>query len=109
MKNKIIHNVFSENEIKDINSAVFLKKHDTEIQTFLGRTRLDYSFEDIDNLPDSILNKANDLIKEFFDKDKRKYSFRYFTVVESIIMNLECHSWVPTKIRALLLVQYCVS
>lgn len=82
MKNKIIHNVFSENEIKDINSAVFLKKHDTEIQTFLGRTRLDYSFEDIDNLPDSILNKANDLIKEFFDKDKRKYSFRYFTVVE---------------------------
>lgn len=82
MENKIIHNVFSENEIKDINSAVLLKKHDTEIQTFLGRTRLDYSFEDINNLPESILNKANDLIKEFSDKDKRKYSFRYFTVVE---------------------------
>ena len=82
MENKIINNVFTEQEIKDIENAAFLKKDDTEIQTFLGRTRLDYSFEDIDKLPKSILNKANDLIKEFSDKNKRKYSFRYFTLVE---------------------------
>ncbi len=82
MINKIINNVFSEAEIRDIESAILAKKEDTEIQTFLGRTRLDYSHEDIYKLPQSILNKANDLIKEFSDKDSRRYSFRYFTLVE---------------------------
>jgi hypothetical protein len=82
MKNNIIYNVFTKDEIKDIETAVSLKKDDTEVQTFLGRTRLDYSNKDIDNLPHSILSKANDLIKEFSDKDKRRYSFKYFTLVE---------------------------
>lgn len=82
MENRIIYNVFTEDEIKDIESAASLKKDDTEIQTFLGRTRLDYSFNDIDKLPKSLLNKANSLIKEFSDQDKRNYSFRYFTLVE---------------------------
>lgn len=82
MENKIIHNVFSENEIRDINSAGFLKRDSVEIQTFLGRTRLDYPFDEIDKLPKSILDKANDLIKEFSDSNQRRYSFRYFTLVE---------------------------
>jgi hypothetical protein len=82
MKNNIVYNVFTEEEIKDIEAACSLKKDDTEIQTFLGRTRLDYSSEDRDKLPASILSKANDLIKEFSDKDKRRYSFMYFTLVE---------------------------
>jgi hypothetical protein len=82
MKNNIIYNVFTKDEIKDIETAVSLKKDDTEVQTFLGRTRLDYSNKDIDNLPHSILSKANDLIKEFSDKDQRRYSFKYFTLVE---------------------------
>lgn len=82
MENKIIENVFSEKEISDINAAALSKQHDTEIQNFLGRTRLDYDFKDIDKLPKSIIDKANRLIKEFSDCEKRKYSFRYFTLVE---------------------------
>lgn len=82
MENKIIENVFSEKEIDDINAAALSKQDDIEIQTFLGRTRLDYDFKDIDKLPKSIIDKANGLIKEFSDCEKRKYSFRYFTLVE---------------------------
>lgn len=82
MENKIIYNVFSPDEINDINLAASLKQDNIEVQTFLGRTRLDYEAEDINKLPPSILKKANDLIKEFSDCDKRRYMFRYFTMVE---------------------------
>lgn len=82
MENKIIYNVFSKKEIEDINLAISLKKDETQIQTFLGRTRLDYEGNDIYKLPKSILDKANLLMKEFSDYNKRKYVFKYFTLVE---------------------------
>lgn len=82
MENKIIYNVFSDEEIKDIYSAVEFKKDKIENQTFLGRIRLDYEIDDFHLLPKNILKKANNLIQEFSDKDKRNYEFRYFMFVE---------------------------
>lgn len=82
MENRIIYNVLTDQEINDIKFAEFLKKNDIDVQTFLGRTRLDYEGDDTNSLPNSIKQKANELIKEFSDADKRRYEFRYFTVVE---------------------------
>lgn len=82
MQNKIIYNVFSEEEMNDIKLAVSFKKDKIELQDFLGRTRLDYDVDEFHLLPKKILKKSYDLINEFSDKNKRNYRFRYFMFVE---------------------------
>jgi hypothetical protein len=82
MENKIIYNVFSDEEIKDIYLAIDFKKDEIQNQTFLGRTRLDYETDDLYLLPKNIIQKAYDLINQFSDKDNRNYEFRYFMFVE---------------------------
>ena len=78
MKNKIIYDVFTDSEIEDIYRAVDVISEKTQVQEFLGRTRVDYEGDEVINLPKSITNKIIDLFKSIDEK----YVFRYFTYVE---------------------------
>lgn len=78
MENKVIYNVFTDSEIQDIYNAVDSVIERTQVQEFLGRTRLDYESDTIQNIPDSIKGKVASLISQFSDTHK----LLYFTYVE---------------------------
>lgn len=78
MNNTVINNFFSSEELKDINFAIDSVLEKTEIQNFLGRSRVDYNSDIINNLPNSIKEKMNRLAKNFGEN----YTLQYFTFVE---------------------------
>lgn len=82
MQNKIISNVFSEEEIRDINLANEKRNYTKEIQNFLGRTRLDYDKNSLHLLPESLLKKADELAKDFLNHDGKEFKFWYYSFVE---------------------------
>jgi hypothetical protein len=80
MENKIISNVFSESEIKDLYEC--LNNRPSEVQEFLGRVRLDYESTDINLLPKSILSNMHDFANDYFNSEDSQYYLQYFSYVE---------------------------
>jgi len=78
MKNEIIYEVFTKSEIEDIYAAVDAFADKTQFQEFLGRIRIDYEFDKIKNLPESIKNKVSHIANQISDT----HSLFYFTYVE---------------------------
>lgn len=78
MENKIIYNLFTELELEDIYKAIKAVEEKTQIQDFLGRTRVDYEKPDIHKLPVSISNKVDSIAKAI----NKNYNLFYFTYVE---------------------------
>lgn len=82
MKNKIVYNVFSEEEIQDIYLANKKRDDTKEVQNFLGRTRLDYDKNSLHLLPDSLNKKAEYLAQKFLNHDGKEFKFWYYSFVE---------------------------
>jgi hypothetical protein len=78
MNNTVINNFFNEKEIKDIGLAIESVLEKTEIQNFLGRSRVDYDSEIIENLPESIKEKMKKIAEQF----GTNHNLKYFTFVE---------------------------
>jgi hypothetical protein len=82
MKNKIIYNVFSEEEIADIGLANEKRDDTKEVQNFLGRTRLDYDKNSLHLLPESLIKKADYLAKNFLNQEGKEFKLWYYSFVE---------------------------
>ena len=82
MKNRIIQNVFSKEELEDINLANSKRLDTIEVQDQLGRTRLDYAKYDLHLMPGSILKKADEIAKNFLNHDGKEFKFWYYSFVE---------------------------
>lgn len=78
MENKIIYDLFTDSELVDIYKAIDIVSDKTQVQEFLGRTRVDYEGDQILNLPKSLSEKIIDTFKQIDEK----YVFFYFTYVE---------------------------
>jgi hypothetical protein len=78
MENKVIYNLFTDSEIQDIYKAIEAVAEKTNIQDFLGRTRLDYENPDIHKLPESISKKVLSIAREI----NPRLNLFYFTYVE---------------------------